>query len=73
MQESENESANQGGNIPPLNDGMSHLVKFTLRNPNHSLFSNTPQPLPSMLVDNEVCSLSGTISELNVEEEGGNN
>lgn len=45
---------------------MSHFVKFTLNNPNNSLFSNIPLPLPSMVVDNEVCSLSGTISEVNV-------
>lgn len=39
-------------------------MKFTLHN--HSLFSNIPLPLPSVLVDNEVRSLSGTISEVNV-------
>lgn len=45
-------------------------MKFTLRNHNHSLFSNIPLPLPSVFVDNEVRSLSGTISEVNVEGGG---
>lgn len=61
----------QQQSISILKYGMSHLAKFTLYNHNRSLFSNTPLPLPSMLVDNEVRSLSGMISEVNVEGGGG--
>lgn len=38
----------------------------TLESQSLPLFKHS-LPLPSMLVDNEVCSLSGTISEVNVE------
>lgn len=50
-----------------MNDGMSHLVKSTIA----ASFQILPCLSPSLLVDNEVCSLSGTISEVNVEEEDG--
>lgn len=42
-------------------------MKLTLHNHNHSFFFYISLPLPSVLVDNEVRSLSGTISEVNVE------
>lgn len=58
--------------ISILKDGTSHLVTFnTLFNSNQSLLSNIFLPLPSMLVDNEEHSPSGTISEVNVEGGGG--
>lgn len=60
-------SSELGRNLSILKNGRNHLLIY-----DHSLFSNIPLPLPSMLVDNEVRSLSGTISEVNVEEEGDN-
>lgn len=57
----------QRRNISLVNDGMSHLVKSTIA----ASFQILPCLSPSLLVDNEVCSLSGTISEVNVEEEDG--
>lgn len=51
----------QRRNISLVNDGMKSTIAAS--------FQILPCLSPSLLVDNEVCSLSGTISEVNVEEE----